>query len=73
MTDTRGLDDHGLNQETWKGLRESQASGLADRVEYIESVDTRDYQKNISYFATRGFDVIFTSLAVTLVDVVLVG
>ena len=61
VTDTRGINDHGMNQETWAGLEESKSGGLADQVEYIESVDARDYEKNIAYFAERGFDVIFTT------------
>ena len=60
VTDTRGLEDHGMNQETWAGLQEAQSGGLSDRVEYIESVDTRDYEKNIVFFAEQGVDVIFT-------------
>lgn len=61
VTDTLGLNDHGINQDAWDGLEEAQAKGLVDRIEYIESVDTRDYEKNISYFAQNGFDVILTS------------
>ena len=61
VTDIRGLDDHGMNQETWNGLEESKAGGLVDQIEYIESVDVRDYEKNIAFFADKGFDVIFTS------------
>jgi basic membrane protein A len=61
VTDTLGINDHGINQDTWAGLKESQANGLVDRIEYIETVDTRDYQKNIDYFAEKGFDVIITS------------
>ncbi|MBI5943757.1 MAG: BMP family ABC transporter substrate-binding protein [Chloroflexi bacterium] len=61
VTDTIGLHDDGVNQDAWAGLEEARANGLVDRVEYIESVDTRDYEKNISYFAERGFDVIITS------------
>lgn len=61
VTDTRGLEDHGMNQETWAGLLEAQSSGVSGRVEYIESIDTRDYEKNIVFFAEQGFDVIFTT------------
>ncbi len=57
ITDTLGINDYGINQDAWAGLQESQA----DRIEYIESVDSRDYQKNIDYFATQGFDLIITS------------
>jgi basic membrane protein A len=61
VTDVLGIDDHGMNQNTWTGLQEAQASGVVDHVEYIESVDTRDYEKNIIYFAENGYDVIVTT------------
>ena len=61
VTDTQGIEDHGMHQDAWAGLQEAKANGLADQVEYIASVDARDYQKNIVYFANRGFDLIFTS------------
>jgi basic membrane protein A and related proteins len=60
MTDTLGINDHGMNEETWAGLEEAKTNGLVDRVEYIESIDTRDYEKNIAYFAEKGYDVIVT-------------
>ena len=63
VTDTLGIDDHGINQNTWAGLQESYANKLADRIEYIESVDARDYEKNIVYFASQGFDLIVTTNA----------
>lgn len=61
VTDTLGIDDHGMNQDTWAGLEEAKANGLVDRIEYIESVDTRDYEKNIVYFAENGYDAIITT------------
>lgn len=61
VTDTLGIEDHGINQDSWAGLQEAKSNGLADQVEYIESIDSRDYSKNIAYFAERGFDLIFTS------------
>ena len=60
VTDTLGVNDHGINQDTWAGLENSKADGMVDRIEFIESVDTRDYEKNIEYFAKNGFDVIIT-------------
>ncbi len=60
VTDTQGIDDHGMNQDTWAGLEQAKADGIVNRVEYIESVDSRDYEKNIAYFAEQGFDVIVT-------------
>lgn len=61
VTDTLSIEDHGMNQDAWAGLQEAQENGLADKVDYIESVDARDYSKNIAYFAELGYDVIFTS------------
>src|SRR5690606_34842195 len=61
VTDTQGLDDHGINQDAWLGLEAAKANNLANQADFIESVDARDYMKNISYFAERGYDVIFTS------------
>ena len=61
VTDTLGIDDHGVNQNTWAGLEEAQANKLTDRIEYIESVNARDYEKNIAYFASQGFDMIVTT------------
>jgi basic membrane protein A len=61
VTDVLGIDDYGMNQNTWAGLQEAKANGEVDRVEYIESVDVRDYEKNIAYFAEKGFDVITTT------------
>jgi len=61
VTDTNGLNDLGLNQNTWAGLEQSGADGVIDQAAYIESVDARDYEKNIAYFVDEGYDVIVTS------------
>ncbi len=61
VTDVLGINDHGMNQYTWAGLQEAKAKGDVDQVEYIESIDTRDYEKNIAYFADKGYDVIITN------------
>ena len=61
VTDTRGLNDFGLNQDTWTGLQHSKAEGVVDQIAYIESVDARDYEKNITFFVNNGYDVIVTS------------
>ena len=61
VTDTLGINDHGINQDSWAGLEEVKANGIADQIEFIESVDTRDYEKNILYFAEKGYDVIITT------------
>jgi basic membrane protein A len=61
VTDTRGLNDYGLNQDAWVGLQQAKADGIVDQIAYIESVDTRDYEKNIAFFVDNGYDVIVTS------------
>jgi basic membrane protein A len=61
VTDTLGIDDHGSNQDAWQGLQQSEADKVADQIAYIESIDTRDYAKNIDYFIEQGYDVIITS------------
>jgi basic membrane protein A len=61
VTDTFGIDDHGLNQDAWAGLQQSQSDGVTDHIAYIESVDARDYEKNILFFVNNKYDVIITS------------
>lgn len=61
VTDTLGINDYGISQDAWAGLEQAKADGLVQQIAYIESVDARDYQKNIAYFANRGYDIIFTS------------
>jgi basic membrane protein A len=61
VTDTLGIDGYGISQEIWVGLEESKAEGLTEQVAYIESVDSRDYQKNMAYFANRGYDLVISN------------
>ena len=61
VTDTRGLDDFGINHDTWAGLEQSHAGGVIDQIAYIESVNSKDYEKNIAFFVDSGYDVIATS------------
>lgn len=61
VTDTQGIEDHGVNQDAWTGLQNVKGYGIVDQAGYIESVGTRDYEKNIAYFANQGYDVIITS------------
>ena len=61
VTDTRGINDYGINQDTWAGLTQSKDDGVINQTAYIESVDARDYEKNISFFAAAGYDVVVTS------------
>ncbi len=61
VTDTRGLNDFGPNQNAWAGLQQAKANGTLDQIAYIESVDSKDYEKNIAFFVNAGYDVIVTS------------
>lgn len=61
VTDTKGLNDYGMNQDIWAGLTQSKADGVIDQIAYIESVDKRDYEKNIAFFVNAGYDVVITS------------
>jgi len=61
VTDTRGLYDFGMNQNTWAGLEQSYSDSVIDHIAYIESVNSKDYEKNIAYLVDSGYDVIVTS------------
>ncbi len=60
VTNTSGIKDHGLNQHAWEGLQQALKDKTLDYAAYIESVDARDYGKNIQTFVQDGYDVIIT-------------
>jgi basic membrane protein A len=60
VTGLDGVNDMSLNQLTWEGLLKAQTEKIADRVLYIETVDSKDYEMNISTLAGDGYDVIVT-------------
>ena len=43
----------GIRHEAWLGLQDARAAHLADRVDYIETVDARDRAANIAVLAER--------------------
>ncbi len=49
-----------INQQAWSGVQDAQAQGGVDRIDAIETVDTRDRAKNIESLADAGYDVIIT-------------
>lgn len=55
-----GSIEDGINHEAWLGLQDAKAENLADCIDYIETVDSRDRERNIAYFAYRGYDVVIT-------------
>ncbi len=61
VTDTGGLQDHGLTQSAWDDIQRAQADRLVQHSAYIESVDARDYGKNLIFFANQEYDVILSA------------
>ena len=60
VTNVGRRDDRAYNQAAWEGLQQARSSGVASWVASIETVDSRDYEENISVFAQAGYDVIVT-------------
>jgi basic membrane protein A and related proteins len=60
VTDIGKVNDKSFNQSAWKGIQQA-ASELGATVNYIETVDRRDHEKNIAVFGDAGYDVIVTS------------
>ena len=60
VTAYEGVDDHGLNQAAWETLQAIQTQAGIARLDKIESVDTRDWLKNIYFFAENTYDVVVT-------------
>jgi basic membrane protein A and related proteins len=58
VTDVGKIDDKSFNQSAWEGVK--LAEDLGATVQYIETTDSKDYDKNISTFADEGYDVIVT-------------
>lgn len=60
VTDVGKVDDKSFNQTAWEGVQQAKTEGNADWVQYIETVDSKDYDKNISTFADAGYSAIVT-------------
>ena len=54
------IDDKSFNQSTWEGVQKAKEDGIADQVQYIETTDSKDYDKNLATFADANYDVIVT-------------
>ena len=59
VTDVGKIDDKSFNQSTWEGVKQAEKD-LGAVVQYIETTDSKDYDKNISTFAEAKYDVIVT-------------
>jgi basic membrane protein A len=55
-----GSVDEGIPREAWLALQDALAADLLDRVDFIETVDTRDREANIASLAATGYDIIIT-------------
>lgn len=59
VTDVGKINDKSFNQSAWEGVQRAQAE-LGATVQYIETADSKDYDKNIATFADEGYDAIVT-------------
>ncbi|MCS6994555.1 MAG: BMP family ABC transporter substrate-binding protein [Anaerolineales bacterium] len=59
VTDVGKIDDKSFNQSAWEGVKLAEKE-LGAKVQYIETTDAKDYDKNIATFADEGYDVIVT-------------
>jgi len=60
VTTVGKVDDNSFNQSAWEGVQQAEQQGLIQWARYIETVDVRDYEENISTFADASYDVIVT-------------
>jgi basic membrane protein A len=59
VTDVGKIDDKSFNQSTWEAVKQAEKD-LGAQVKYIETTDSKDYDKNIATFADEKYDVIVT-------------
>ena len=59
VTEAGKLNDHSLNQLAWEALQRAELR-LDASIDYIETVDSRDYEKNIITFAQARYDLVVT-------------
>lgn len=60
VTSLSGIEDMAFNQATWEGMLSAKTQKAVDWVYYIETVDSKDYELNITTLAVAGYDVIVT-------------
>lgn len=59
VTNIGKINDKSFHQSAWEGVQRAQTE-LGANIQYIETVDARDYAKNIATFGDAGYDVIVT-------------
>ena len=60
VTDLGGVSDKSFNQSAWEGIQKAQSEKVADGVRYIETIDAKDFKKNITTLVDAGYDIIVT-------------
>jgi len=60
VTGVGKINDKSFNQTAWEGIQKAFAEGNADFIQYIETTDSRDFDKNIATFADAGYNIIVT-------------
>lgn len=50
----------GISGQAWLALQDSQSTGLLDRVDFIETMDSRDREANILTLVKNGYDIVVT-------------
>jgi basic membrane protein A len=56
-----GSVEEGISHDAWLALEDARSASLLDRVDFIETVDTRDREANIVALAAGGYDIIITA------------
>lgn len=59
VTDVGKVDDKSFNQSAWDGVKQIEKS-LGAQIKPLETVDTKDYAKNIKQFTDAKYDVVVT-------------
>lgn len=59
VTDVGKVDDKSFNQSSWEAVKQAEKD-LGAVVQYIETVDAKDFDKNIATFGDANYDVIVT-------------
>jgi basic membrane protein A and related proteins len=60
VTDVGRINDKSFNQSSWEGAQCGAEAVGASEIKYIETTDSKDYEKNIAQFADNNYDVIVT-------------
>jgi len=59
VTNIGTINDGSFNQSAWEAVQQAEKD-LGARVQYIETSDAKDYDRNIATFGEKGYDVIVT-------------